>query len=211
MGKLMNVGIAFFALQLVYIFILLTDKMIITQLLGPSEVTSYDIVYRIMSVVLVLHGVVNAPMWSAYTEAYSKNDILWIKNNLKKMNYFIIVLILIVSILSIFYKEIVSLWIGRELNIKPSLVVAMAVYVIVVSWNNNFAFFVNAINQIKWQLYAYTVGAILNIPLSIYFVKVAHLGSMGVVLATIISLFIFSVVGVVQTLKILSDDYRSKG
>ena len=207
MGKLMNVGMTFFALQLVYIFILLSDKMIITQLLGPSEVTSYDIVYRVMSVILVFHGVVNAPMWSAYTEAYNKHDTQWIKNNLKKMNYFIIILIFIAGILSFFYKEIIELWIGEELHIEPSLVYAMAVYVIVVSWNNNHAFFVNSINKIKWQLYAYSVGAVINIPLSIYFARSMNLGSLGVVLATIISLFIFSIVGFIQTRMILSNSY----
>ena len=205
MGKLMNVGMAFFALQLVYIFILLSDKIIITQLLGPSQVTSYDIVYRIMSVVLVLHGVVNAPMWSAYTEAYNKNDIPWIKKNLKKMNYFIIILITIVVVLALFYKEIVLLWIGKKLPIQTSLVWAMGLYVIIVSWNNNHAFFVNAINKIKWQLYAYTIGAIVNIPLSIYFAKYMHLGNTGVVLATIISLSLFSVVGFIQTKQILAN------
>ncbi len=206
MGKLMNVGMAFFALQLVYIFILLSDKIIITQLLGPTEVTSYDIVYRIMSVVLVLHGVVNAPMWSAYTEAYNKNDISWIKKNLKKMNYFIIILISIVVVLALFCKEIVSLWIGEDLQIQTSLVWAMGLYVIIVSWNNNYAFFVNSINKIKWQLIAYSIGAIINIPLSIYFAKYMHLGNTGIVYATIISLFFFSIVGYVQTNYLLNED-----
>lgn len=206
MGKLMNVGMAFFALQLVYIFILLSDKIIITQLLGPTEVTSYDIVYRIMSVVLVLHGVVNAPMWSAYTEAYNKNDISWIKKNLKKMNYFTILLISIVVVLAFFYKEIVSLWIGEDLQIQTSLVWAMGLYVIIVSWNNNYAFFVNSINKIKWQLIAYSIGAIINIPLSIYFAKYMHLGNTGIVYATIISLFFFSIVGYVQTNYLLNED-----
>ncbi len=206
MGKLMNVGMAFFALQLVYIFILLSDKIIITQLLGPTEVTSYDIVYRIMSVVLVLHGVVNAPMWSAYTEAYNKNDISWIKKNLKKMNYFIIILISIVVMLALFCKEIVSLWIGEDLQIQTSLVWAMGLYVIIVSWNNNYAFFVNSINKIKWQLIAYSIGAIINIPLSIYFAKYMHLGNTGIVYATIISLFFFSIVGYVQTNYLLNED-----
>ncbi len=205
MSKLMNVGIAFFTLQLVYIFILLSDKVIITQLLGPSQVAPYDIVYRVMSVVLVLHGVVNAPMWSAYTEAYNKNDIHWIKKNLRKMNYFIIVLIVLVGILVLFYRKIVLLWIGEQIPIQTSLVWSMGLYVIIVAWNNNHAFFVNAINKIKWQLYAYTIGAIVNIPLSIYLAKYMNLGNTGVVVATIISLSLFSIVGFVQTKQILAN------
>jgi O-antigen/teichoic acid export membrane protein len=205
MGKLMNVGIAFFALQLVSMFILLSDKIIITQLLGPSEVTSYDIVYRIMSVILVLHGIVNAPMWSAYTEAYEKKDSVWIVKNLKKMKIFVFILILLSFFLYVFNDKIIELWIGKSIDTSNSLAMAMAIYVIVLAWCNNYAFFLNSINVIKVQFYTLFIGAILNIPLSIYFVKYMNLGNTGVVAATIISLSLFAIIGPIQTNRVLKE------
>ncbi|MEZ8653417.1 lipopolysaccharide biosynthesis protein [Vibrio splendidus] len=203
MGKLMNVGMAFFALQLVSMFILLSDRIIITQLLGPASVTSYDIVYRLFSVVLILHGIVNAPMWSAYTEAYTKQDKNWIVKNLKKMKLLVFSLVSVTLVLYLFSSELIKLWVGDEVTTTDRLSLYMAVYVIVLAWCNNYAFFLNAINNIKIQFYMLLVGAVINIPLSVYFVKYQGLGSSGVVLATIISLSLFAIAGPIQTQLIL--------
>jgi O-antigen/teichoic acid export membrane protein len=204
MGKLMNVGMSFFALQLVSMFILLSDKIIVTQLLGPSEVTSYDIVYRLLSIVLIIHGIVNAPMWSAYTEAYTKKDYHWIHKSLKKMNLFVFVLIGLSLVLFLFSRQLIHIWIGQEIEMSGLLVGMIAVYVIVLAWCNNYAFFLNAINAIKVQFYTLLIGAILNIPLSIFFVKYFHMGNAGVVLATILSLSFFAIAGPIQTRAILN-------
>jgi O-antigen/teichoic acid export membrane protein len=204
MGKLMNVGLSFFALQMVFIFIMLSDKIIITQLLGPKYVTSYDIVYRLFSVVQVLHGIVNAPLWSAYTEAYTKKEISWIINRLNKMRFFVFLLAGLAILLNIFSEQLISIWIGGQVQVSSSLVMMMTIYVVIVAWNNNYAFFLNAINAIKVQFYALLVGAILNIPLSIFFVKYFHMGNAGVVLATILSLSFFAIAGPIQTRAILN-------
>jgi O-antigen/teichoic acid export membrane protein len=204
MGKLMNVGLSFFALQMVFIFIMLSDKIIITQLLGPKYVTSYDIVYRLFSVVQVLHGIVNAPLWSAYTEAYTKKEISWIINRLNKMRFFVFLLVGLAILLNIFSEQLISIWIGGQVQVSSSLVMMMTIYVVIVAWNNNYAFFLNAINAIKVQFYALLVGAILNIPLSIFFVKYFHMGNAGVVLATILSLSFFAIAGPIQTRAILN-------
>lgn len=209
MGKLMNVGVSFFALQLVSMFILLSDKIIITQLLGPSEVTSYDVVYRLLSIVLIVHGIVNAPMWSAYTEAYTQKDYPWIVKNLKKMNLFVFILIGLSLLLFLFSTQLIQVWIGQELEVSKLLVGMMAVYVIVLAWCNNYAFFLNAINTIKIQFYTLLIGAVLNIPLSIIFVKYFNLGNAGVVLATILSLSIFAIAGPIQTRTILAKMKRN--
>ncbi|SMC09500.1 lipopolysaccharide biosynthesis protein [Nitratiruptor tergarcus] len=204
MGKLMNVGISFFALQMVFIFIMLSDKIIITQLLGPKYVTSYDIVYRLFSIVQVLHGIVNAPLWSAYTEAYTKKEIYWIISSLKKMGLFVFVLAGVAITLNVFSEQLISIWIGDQIQISKSLVMMMTIYVVIVAWNNNYAFFLNAINAIKVQFYTLLIGAILNIPLSIFFVKNFHMGNAGVVLATILSLSFFAIAGPIQARVILS-------
>ncbi|HIF9074989.1 TPA: lipopolysaccharide biosynthesis protein [Photobacterium damselae] len=201
--QLTHVGFLFFALQIASMTILLSDRMIITQLLGAQYVTSYDIIYRIFSIVLVFHGIINAPMWSAYTEAYTKNDFDWIRKNIIKMNYFIFVLIFIVIMLYITHEYIINLWIGKDLENSNSLSFFMALYVIILSWCNNYAFFLNAINKIKIQFILLFIGAIVNIPLSILFVSYFDLGLSGVVLATTLSLLPFAIIGPIQTWFIL--------
>lgn len=205
LSKLIKVGGAFFLLQLVSMFILLSDKMIITQLLGPSEVSSYDIVYRLFSVILIIHGIINAPMWSAYTESFTKKDFKWIKKNLSKMNIIVFILIFISIFLYFIDDFIIKYWIGDFFIVSNSLSLTMCIYVIVLAWCNNYAFFLNGIDKIKGQFFSLLFGAIINIPLSIYFVKYLNYGSEGVVIATIISLSFFAIIGPIQTYRILKD------
>ena len=54
-------------------------------------------------------------------------------------------------------------------------------------------------------MWLYLFGAILNIPLSIYFVKYLNFGSSGVILATIISILIIAIILPIQTFKILKE------
>ncbi|MGK0701211.1 hypothetical protein ACR3I8_17565 [Priestia flexa] len=58
-----------------------------------------------------------------------------------------------------------------------------------------FAYFLNGINKINGQLITVGLGAIFNIPLSIYFAKHLGFGAIGVVMATIICLLPFAIVG----------------
>lgn len=203
LSKLVKIGGSFFLLQLVSMFILLSDKIIITQLLGPSYVSSYDITYRLFSVILIIHGIINAPMWSAYTEAFTKKEFKWIKKNLSKMNTIVFVLIFISIFLYLTDNFIIKYWIGNFFVVPNSLSFTMSIYVIVLAWCNNYAFFLNGINKIKGQFFSLLFGAIINIPLSIYFVKYLHYGDAGVVIATIISLSFFAIIGPIQTYRIL--------
>lgn len=203
MKKLINVGGLFFLLQLVSMSILLSDRFIITQLLGPSHVTSYDIIYRLFATILIIHGIINAPLWAAYTESYHKNDFTWIKSSLKKMNFLVLFLCVLAILLYLMNKEIIAIWIGGEIENSTSVSLSLALYVIVLSWCNNFAFFLNAIGNIKIQFYTLLFGAVLNIPLSILLVRYFGYGISGVVIATILSLLPFAIIGPIQVIRIL--------
>ena len=60
-----------------------TDKILITQLFGPQHVASYDVVFKLFSVITIVHGILMAPLWSAYSDAYHRNDMEWIKKTIK--------------------------------------------------------------------------------------------------------------------------------
>ena len=64
-------------------------------------------------------------------------------------------------------------------------------------------YFLNGIGKIKLQLQLYVLGAIINIPISIYFVKYLDLGSSGVILGTTISIISMTIILPIQTFKIL--------
>ena len=52
----------------------------------------------------------------------------------------------------------------------------------------------NGISKLNLQITCSLIGAIINIPLSIIFIKTFNLGSAGVILASTISILIFGLV-----------------
>lgn len=194
-----SLGIKFFIIQIAVLVIFATDNLIITQILGPAEVTPYNVIFKLFSVITIGHGIIVTPLWSAYTEAYTKGDLTWIRNILRKLNMLMIPSIIAVLVIIFFAREIINVWIGPEIKYSYSLVVLMGIYVIITVWSNIYAYLVNGIGKITPELYSSIAAGIINIPLSIYFAKFLSMGISGVILGTIISLSLFAVIGPIQT------------
>jgi O-antigen/teichoic acid export membrane protein len=198
-----SLGFKFFIIQIAVIVIFTTDKILITQLFGPEYVASYDVVFKLFSVITILHGILMAPLWSAYSDAYHRGDIEWIKKAIKNQLK-IYLLIIIAAILLIFLtKAIITLWIGKEIMIDNMLIIAMALFILVSTWNNIFAYFINATDNLNVQINTSIIAMIINIPLSIIFVRFFEMGVYGIVFATCISLSFFAIFGSIQTFNIL--------
>lgn len=209
--SIISLGATFFILQLTILVILSTDKFIITQLLGPAEVSRYDILFKYFSVIGVLHSIINAPLWSIYTEAHQKNDYLWISNTIKKMVKIFILYIFLSIILILLGDFIINIWINNDsISFSLSNYIYMAILALFLAWHTIFAYFTNGINKTKVQLYTTGIGAIINIPLSIFFVKYLGLGLNGILLATILSLIIFAIAGPIQTIYEIKSMKRMK-
>jgi len=76
---LLSLGGQFFVIQLAVLVIFTTDKILITQLFGPQYVTSYDIVFKLFSIITMAYALIAGPLWSAYTDAYHRGDLVWIR------------------------------------------------------------------------------------------------------------------------------------
>ena len=200
--SILTLGIKFFILQLTIFIILSTDKILITQLLGTSYVTSYDILYKYFSIITITHGIINTPLWSMYTEAYEKNDYIWIEQILKKMVGMMLIYMSISFILYIAADGFIPMWIANnDLILNSSNYIFMSILILFLVWYSIFAYFTNGINKTKIQLYSALLGAVINIPLAILFVKYLNMELNGILLSTIISLSIFGITGPIQAYK----------
>jgi len=200
---LMGLSLGFFAIQLCMIIIFATDNLIISNLLGPGEVTNYDIVYKLFQVVITLSVIAQDPLWALYTDAYQKRDYNWIKQTLIRLNRLFILFVLFVFVLLLISKSIIKVWIQRDLLISNSLVLFMAIFVVIRVYGIIYMNFLNSIGRIKLQMKLYIFGAVINLPLSIFFVQQFNLGSSGVILGTILSVVGLSIALPIQTFKIL--------
>lgn len=208
--EVISLGVKFFIIQMAVLVIFATDNMIITQVLGPEHVTPYVVVFKLFGIITIGHTILVIPLWSAYTDAYAKGDIRWIRSVLKKLNLLMIPVIIVVLVLILFARDIISIWVGPEIEVSSLLVVFMGIFVVVSVWSNIYAYFVNGIGKIKPQMYSAILGGLINIPLSIYFAKFLDMGTSGVILGTIASLSLFAVAGPIQTYFILKSNNLTK-
>ena len=94
-----------------------TDNIVIIQVIGPSQVTIFNIAYKLFSVVILISSIILTPFWSAFTDAYAKNDFDWIKLTLKKMyQYFWGVCVF--SIILLFSSPLIfKIWLGSKIKV----------------------------------------------------------------------------------------------
>lgn len=202
---IMGLGVKFFIIQIAALILFTTDNMVITQISGPSEVTPFNIAQRLFNTVVTAHTILITPLWSAYTEAYEKCDMFWIKSTFKKLNLLILVVVMGVVTITASFNFIIAIWIGKGITFPEYLVLVIAIYTIISVWNNTYAYFLNGTGYLKISLIISIVASIINIPISIFFAKYLGLGTVGVVLGTTLCLLPGAVFQPIQTYCILNN------
>jgi O-antigen/teichoic acid export membrane protein len=132
----------------------------------------------------------------------------WIKRMLHKQLMIFGGVMVATFTMALLTKPIVATWIGREMTVSQPLVISIGLFVLVSTWNNIYAMFVNGVGKIKLQLYTAVIAMVINIPLAILFVKWFGLGLSGVVLATVVSLLLAAVALPIQVNQIIKTRTR---
>ena len=201
--KLMTVGVMFFLFQSTALIVVATDNIIITRMFGAEEVTPYNIALKYFTPITLVFTIISAPLWSAYTEAYAKKDMDWIKRITGKMMrvWFLMVFAVIPMILlSGFAYE---LWVGKEIKISTQLTCWMALYTLLAAWNQIFGNFINGVGKFRVGFYISIFTAIINIPLCIGLAKYTNWGVSAIIAASCISLVPDIILMPIQYLKIV--------
>ncbi|MDN3584442.1 lipopolysaccharide biosynthesis protein [Mucilaginibacter flavus] len=200
--SLLFTGSAFFIIQIGALVLYETDNIVITQLLGPAEVTTFNAAYKLFSVILMFFLIVITPFWSAFTEAYTKGDHQWIKSTLTSIKKVWLVLSLCTVLLLLASPWLYALWLGKSVAVPFSLSVSMCLYTIVSIWQTIHVYLLNGTGKIKLQLYLVTASAVVNIPLAILLGR--WFGLAGVTAANTVLFIIMSAVFYIQTNKIIN-------
>ncbi len=203
-SSLVKLGMQFFVIQISSLIVFTTDNIIISQLYGPEQVVIYNIAYKYFYMVPLVFNVMLAPFWSAFTEAYVKQEYDWIKNSVKKL-VIVWALLSFAAILMILLSDFVyKIWVGENIKVPFMLSVFTGLFVIIANWNNIFSYFINGVGKVRIQLYYSIIIAILNIPLSIFLAKNIGLGITGVMVSTNLCLIFASVWSPIQYRKLVS-------
>lgn len=202
--KLMNLGLKFFIIQIAGVVIFSTDNVIISKLFGPKAVTEYSVVFRYYNAVSSLFIVIISPFWSAFTEAYAKNDMVWVQAAYRRMQRSWFLIFGTVLIMFLVSGYVYRIWLGDSFKTTWSLNALMAVFVLIACWNNITVTVLNGFGKVKLQLFTAVAGAIINLPLCVYLGRDLGHGSKGIIMASSISLLFGTVLGTIQAAKLVS-------
>lgn len=208
-NELTSLGVKFFIMQIAVVVVFSTDNLIITQLFGPAEVTPYNIALKYFSIVQIGFSIIISPFWSAFTEAFVKDDLSWINRKIRQLIRIWFVIILIVAIMVLCSNYFYTIWVGKDVTIPFSLSLLMALFVVISIWNSIFAIFINGTGKIKMQMYYGIIAMVINVPLSIFYAKTLNMGVSGIILGTSSSLIFGFILGPVQYMKIIKK--KAKG
>lgn len=201
---LFSLGFKFFIIKIAMLIIHQTNNVLIASFVSLGGVPQYEAAYKYLSIFTLLFVILNNQLWPSNLEAYAKGELDWMKKSmstvLKVWVGTVFLAIIMVAISPIIYK----FWLGKNLEIPLVISIVVAISICLTTWVNMFNIVLNGTGKIRLQMYAWIFAALINIPASLFFVKVLNFGVTGVVWGTITSLIPLVILSPVQVYKILT-------
>lgn len=201
---ILNLGVRFFIIQIQLIVLYQSTNILISNIASPADVTSYNLAYKYLSIALMLFNIILGPLWPAFTDAYTKKDYAWMNNVYKRMTKICALLIIAIIIMVILSPIAYHIWIGDKTNVPITMTIAVAVYVIIHSWDSLQVMLINGTGCVGLQTRVTLIGLVLHIPLSLLLGK--HIGAFGVVISMTIINIIYSIIFTLQIRKLLNNN-----
>jgi len=201
-NKLMKLGLNFFVIQIAALVLYASDNFIITHVFTPGDVTVYNVAYKYFSITNIIFSIALVPFWSMTTKAFAEADFDWIKTAVNKLLLIFFGLMLIEIIQLVFCNFVYKTWTNSKVIVPLNLSIVISTYYCLINLGAIYTNFLNGVGKVRLQLYFATASMLINIPLALFFVKIMHLGILGIPLATTIITAIASAIGYVQYYKL---------
>ena len=151
-------------------------------------------------------NIIITPFWSAFTEAWNKKEIVWIKNIVNKIITIWFVLVIIGIIMLVASKWIFSYWIGNKVEVPYLMSALICLWVLLNAWNSIYSHFLNGVGKLSLQMFIGIGSAILNVPLAIFLGK--KIGIEGVFLANVLVTFPAALIFPLQYKKLITENAK---
>lgn len=155
-------------------------------------VGSFIVLQRLYSVIVTMHLALLAPLQSIFTHALVTNNwrtirLLWQRSSI----FSVTIGFLSCLVLGFAYKPIIQLWTGKLID-DPVLVVSLGLWSTTWIWINMQSITLSGLGIVKPQALWFFVGFLLNTILSL--VLTNHMGVIGSIIATIVSILPIAIV-----------------
>ena len=193
--EVLFLGGQFLVLELTYLLIFMTDRMIALRYLGPEVATEYDIVLRFVGLITTGYSMVIGPMWSLAGASWAKQDLDGLRTLRRIVLWVMIPFWIGAVVLALVMNELIHRWIDPTITLDRIMLVLVVIYAWTVIWCGAHAALLNGIGRVREQMICGVLACFINVPLAIYLCSFQSFGGGGILLASIVSLSLFGIVG----------------
>jgi O-antigen/teichoic acid export membrane protein len=127
--RLLKLGGNYVVMQLASLGIYQSQAMIITQMLGPSQVVIFVVTYKVVTLPVDLAYMGTVPFMSAFGEAKARGDWGWIKGAYKNATFASVALgVPLAAALAVVSKPLILIWAGPAAVPDLHLVLWLSIY-----------------------------------------------------------------------------------
>lgn len=187
---LLSLGLKFFVIQIAGIIQFQTANIILIRNFGPTEVTEYNVAVKYFSIMPMIMGILLAPIWSAVTDAYAKQDYDWIHKTVSKYNKFALMVICL-GIGMLFFSQIAyKTWINDErVNVEFALSAWLFILYALMAYGSVYSIVLNGLGVLRLQFIACIFSPVIFLILVFVFINYCKFGVEAIVISSIIANF----------------------
>lgn len=203
-------GVLFFLCQVFTSIGVQTDNVVIAQILGAKMVAAYAVPARLFNLIPSLLGMMSGPLWPAYADALARSDGPWVRRTfLRIAGGGMAVTAMLTILLVVFGNRILALWVGPQIQASIPLLTVFGILCVLNAFLTPVSFLLNGLAKIKIQVVVFMAMSVVNLTLSILFVK--RYGIIGAVLGTVVSLALVVVLPLSIAVRNSLREFRAKG
>lgn len=170
---IMGVGSSFFLCQIMYMLMMNTNEVIISNLFSPQYTTHYTFYFRITSLIATMLSLAMTPMWSVVTKAISERNYIWVNQLYKKLKILGLVFTFIQFLIIPFLQSIMDLWLrGNSIDVNYKTAFAFAMYGSIFIYVGILSTIVCGMTRMKLQMICYAIGMVVRFILIFIFAEV---------------------------------------
>ena len=184
-------GLKILAIQILFFLLLSLDRFFLLKFIDAESVTKYDVIYKVMTLLLFPFSIIAQPLWSSYAEASKRKDFKWIRKIIKKLYLFSIVVVFGIFVLTFLFDQITYLWLGKtiEANIYDKLLLGLLIFLIM--WSTMHSDMLLGFSKYRFMAITVAIGFTLKMVTIYYFIYIDELNLLKLIATSILGYFFF--------------------
>lgn len=186
--SLFKLGIQFFIIQVAGVIQFQMTNFLIIHNFGATEVTEYNVAYKLFNVPYMLWITIVTPVWAAVTDAVAKNDFAWIRGAVKKYLQVFVLFLSGTILLLLISGPLYRIWLGDTVSVSFEMSAWVMVFIITLMYGTIFVHILDGAGILKFQSIACIIAPFVFLGLCFLFIRLGW-GVKSIVIASILANF----------------------